>query len=66
MSLVREADREDIATADKVDVCETHHIAADNHRNKGEPQSKIAVEDMSLMPKLDVRPLIFEQRYGFF
>jgi len=64
VSLVREVNREDIATADKVDVCETHHIAADNVRNKGEPQSKIAVEDMSLIPKLDVRPLIFEQKYG--
>jgi len=64
VSLVREADRADISTADKVDVCETHHIAADNVRNKGEPQSKIDVEDMSLIPKLDVRPLIFEQKYG--
>jgi len=64
VSLVREINREDIATADKVDVCETHHIAADNVRNKGEPQSKIDVEDMSLIPKLDVRPLIFEQKYG--
>lgn len=63
ISIVKEACRVSVAMADRDDACESHSSAADGVRKVGEPASDIAVEDLSLIPKLDLRPLIFEQRY---
>jgi len=65
-SIVREAARADVAVAEKVDLCEQHCDLADHLRvatSSRPAEDEATVEDTSLLPKMELRPLIFEQRY---
>lgn len=68
-SIIREASRHDLAVAEEVSVCEGHHLQADDVRKALasvlSEQAADLVEDISLIPQIEARPLIFEQRYGF-
>merc|ERR1712176_407910 len=63
-SIVKEAVRGDESVTDKIGDCGSHCELSDSVRKVGDRRTQAAIEDMSLMPKMELRPLIFEQRYA--
>jgi len=65
-SIVKEAVRADIAIPQDKAIWESHNRISEEMRKavKNCPDDSVLVEDMSLMPKIESHPILFQQRYG--
>mmetsp|Transcript_90208 Transcript_90208/g.232867 ORF Transcript_90208/g.232867 Transcript_90208/m.232867 type:complete len:792 (-) Transcript_90208:64-2439(-) len=66
MTVVKDAIRDDVFVINRDELIgEEHERQADSVRKAGvSAQAGVAFEDLSLMPKIDARPVLFEQRYA--
>lgn len=68
-SVIREAIRPDVGVNDKEDSCGSHPGLAETLRKRAirsgvDGEDILPVEDLSMIPGIDSRPMIFEERYS--